>query len=52
LSDHRKNLEYDVDRVMTLLADRRFVLGDLAAQGSWVVIPFRLDAPSKKVGWS
>ena len=52
LSDHRKNLEYDVDRVMTVLADKRFVLGDLAAQGPWVVIPFRLDTPSKKVGWS
>jgi hypothetical protein len=51
LSDHRKNLEYDVDRVTALLADRRFVLGDLAAQGPWVVIPFRLDT-SKKVGWS
>jgi hypothetical protein len=52
LSDHRKNLEYDVDRVITTLADRRFVLGDFAAQGPWVVIPFRLDAPLQKAGWS
>jgi hypothetical protein len=52
LSDHRKNLEYDVDRVMTTLGDNRFVLGELDAQGPWVVIPFRLDSPSKKAGWS
>jgi hypothetical protein len=52
LSDHRRNLEYDVDRVITALADKRFVLGDLATQGPWVVIPFRLDAPLRKAGWS
>jgi hypothetical protein len=43
LSDHRKNVEYDVERVVMLLGDRRFVRGQLGARGPWVVIPFRLE---------
>lgn len=50
LSDHRKNLEYDVNRVMSVLDDARFACGNLAAQGPWVVIPFRLETSSKKEG--
>ena len=44
LSDHRKNVEYDVERIVTLLGERRFVCGRLATRGPWVVIPFRLEA--------
>jgi hypothetical protein len=44
LSDHRKNVEYDVERIVTLLGERRFVCGRLVARGPWVVIPFRLEA--------
>jgi hypothetical protein len=43
LSDHRRNLEYDVQRVMERLGDRRFVCGELVARGPWVVIPFRFE---------
>jgi hypothetical protein len=43
LSDHRTNVEYDVERVVTLLNDRRFVCEPLHARGPWVAIPFRLD---------
>ncbi len=50
LSDHRKNVEYDVERVVTLLGDRRFVCGPLAARGAWVVIPFRLEASLNQKG--
>jgi hypothetical protein len=50
LADHRKNVEYDVERVVTLLDDKRFVCGQLAARGSWVVIPFRLNANVKQGG--
>ena len=52
LADHRKNVEYDVDRVVTLLADTRFVCGPLAAEGQWVVIPFRLETTLKEGGRS
>jgi hypothetical protein len=41
LSDHRRNVEYDVRRVIAMLGDSRFVCGDLIARGPWVVIPFR-----------
>jgi hypothetical protein len=50
LSDHRKNVEYDVERVVTLLGDQRFVCGQLGIRGQWVVIPFRLEAGSRKEG--
>jgi hypothetical protein len=40
LVDHRKNVEYDVERVERILRDEPFVGGALYAEGSWVVIPF------------
>jgi hypothetical protein len=40
LSDHRKNVEYDVARVLRLLADESFVSGTLYTQAEWVVVPF------------
>jgi hypothetical protein len=43
LSDHRKNLEYDVERVVTLLSDERFVCGQFFTRGNWIVIPFRFQ---------
>lgn len=42
LADHRKNVEYDVERVLAVLEDRQFVHGPLHAEGEWVVIPFRM----------
>jgi hypothetical protein len=50
LSDHRKNLEYDVERVTSTLADPRFVPGNFAERGSWVVIPFHYDTTVNKAG--
>jgi hypothetical protein len=50
LSDHRKNVEYDVERVVAVLGDKRFVCGELAAYGRWVIIPFRLESGSMKEG--
>ena len=44
LSDHRTNVEYDVERVVTLLNDRRFICGQPHARGSWVAIPFHMAA--------
>ena len=42
LSDHRKNLEYDIDRVLHLLDSPPFTSGRLYSEGPWVVIPFQL----------
>jgi hypothetical protein len=41
LSDHKKNMEYDVARIMRALADRSFVNGPLYMQAGWVVVPFQ-----------
>jgi hypothetical protein len=43
LVDHRRNVEYDVDRVLQLLKDSSFSNEPPYAEGRWVVIPFRFD---------
>jgi hypothetical protein len=50
LSDHRKNVEYDVTRVLQRLRDQPFVCGPIYAQGHWVVIPFHFQVSSKQAG--
>jgi hypothetical protein len=49
LSDHRKNVAYDAERVVRLLKDERFSGGQLDAHGRWVVIAchFRIDSEQK-----
>jgi hypothetical protein len=48
LSDHKKNVEYDVARVMRVLADDSFVIGALYTKAGWIVVPFRFtDEPSQ-----
>lgn len=45
LADHKKNLEYDVNRVMRVLG-KQIALGDqIRASGKWVVVPIRLADP-------
>ena len=44
LSDHRKNLEYDIERVLRLVPHQPFVCGEPYSLGNWVVIPFRSPA--------
>jgi hypothetical protein len=41
LSDHRRNVDYDVRRVLQQLRDRPFTCGPLCTRGQWVVVPFR-----------
>jgi hypothetical protein len=41
LVDHKKNVEYDVARVMSALGDDSFVCGPLSTQAGWVVVPFQ-----------
>ena len=43
LNDHRGNLEYDVERVLSLLGGH-CMSGKLYAEGKWVVIPVRRAA--------
>jgi hypothetical protein len=44
VSDHRKNLEYDVERVLHLMGGELSLGGRPYARGPWVVIPFQLKA--------
>jgi hypothetical protein len=52
LSDHRRNLEYDVDRVVRVLDARQFSCGHLESRGPWIVIPFQLHQPPTKEGFA
>jgi hypothetical protein len=44
LEDHRRNVEYDVDRIAHRLRDRPWVPRPLRAEGEWVVVPFQLKS--------
>jgi hypothetical protein len=48
LSDHRKNVEYDVGRIVRLLADDSFVRDPLYTHADWVVVPFRFNVGQKQ----
>jgi len=50
LSDHRKNLEYDVVRIARLLGDESFVRDPLYMHAEWVVVPFRFNLGQKHTG--
>jgi hypothetical protein len=49
LVDHKRNMEYDVNRVMRSLGNHFVVSDDLRAAGKWVVVPIRL-ADVKQTG--
>ena len=49
LADHKRNVEYDVHRVMRLLGTHFVVSDRLRATGRWVVVPIRL-ADVKEAG--
>jgi hypothetical protein len=42
LVDHRVNVEYDIERIVTILNDGRFVNAPPYSEGEWVVIPFHM----------
>jgi len=50
LSDHKKNVEYDVARVLHKLGDDSFVSGALYTQAGWIVVPFQFTAGPKPSG--
>jgi hypothetical protein len=45
LSDHKKNVEYDVARVLQALGDDSVAIGPLSAEAEWVVVPFHCRVP-------
>ena len=50
LSDHKKNLEYDIERVLRLVPHQPFVRGEPYSRGDWVVIPFQVPASVTQEG--
>lgn len=50
LTDHRRNMTYDVGRVVRQIADTRFTTGDVYAHGRWVVVPCRLTTEPAEEG--
>jgi hypothetical protein len=52
LSDHKKNVEYDVARVVRVLADDSFVSGAPYTKAGWIVVPFQFTADRKSSGVS
>ena len=50
LTDHKKNVEYDVSRVLAALDDHFFVDGALYTQAEWVVVPFQPRTGPKQPG--
>jgi hypothetical protein len=50
LSDHKKNLEYDIERILRLVPDQPFVRGEPYSRGDWVVIPFQVPADVTQEG--
>lgn len=50
LSDHKKNVEYDVARVLKVLGDESVVSGPLSMHAGWVVVPFHLTGGPKQTG--
>jgi hypothetical protein len=44
LSDHKKNLEYDIERVLRVVSHQSFIHGEPYSRGDWVVIPFQIPA--------
>jgi hypothetical protein len=41
LSDHKKNVEYDIERVRQILGDTPYVNDSVRQRGDWVVLGFR-----------
>ena len=44
LSDHKKNVDYDVARVVRMLADDSFASGAPYTRAGWIVVPFQFTA--------
>jgi hypothetical protein len=47
LSDHQKNVAYDVQRVIRIMGTHRIVCDRLHAEGQWVIVSIRLTEPEQ-----
>jgi hypothetical protein len=50
LSDHKKNVEYDIVRVVNALGDASFVNGPPYIQAGWIVVPFQFKTGPRQSG--
>jgi hypothetical protein len=50
LADHKKNVEYDVARVMRAMGDPCFVNGRPYTQAGWVVVPLQFKSDPRQSG--
>lgn len=50
LSDHKKNVEYDMERVRQLLGDTPYINDSMRQRGEWVVLGFRARVQQQKAG--
>jgi len=50
LTDHKKNVIYDVARVQDVLQDRAFISSQPYARGRWVVVPFQIRVDIREAG--
>jgi hypothetical protein len=50
LSDHERNVRYDVARVLRAVGDERFVLEAMSARGRWVMLRYRITADARLEG--
>jgi hypothetical protein len=50
LTDHKRNVIYDVARVQEVLQDRAFVSSQPYARGRWVVVPFQIRVDIREAG--
>jgi len=50
LMDHRKNVEYDLQRILTVLSAEPFVNGRPYMDGPWVVLPFSMKPAITQAG--
>jgi hypothetical protein len=50
LTDHKRNVIYDVARVQEVLQDRAFVSRQPYARGRWVVVPFQIRVDIREAG--
>ena len=50
LTDHKKNVMYDVVRIQRALSPHAFVSSRPYARGRWVVVPFRFRVESREAG--
>ena len=48
--DHKRNLDYDIQRVLRMVPHQPFVSGEPYARGEWVVIPFQVKNRGSKEG--